>query len=114
MRKLILAVIFVAGLFSYELAVAGQRGELSCSSCGYKRQLTIGGSRKSASLTIYCPQCKTFSRKTFATWGEANKAEEFTCPKCSAKAFVYRGQAGFPCPKCGRTTTTFKKLMSFD
>jgi Zn finger protein HypA/HybF involved in hydrogenase expression len=114
MKKLVVGVILIAGLLSYDLAVAGQRGELSCSSCGYKRQLTVGGGRKSPRLTVYCPQCKTFSQKAFATWGEANKAGELACSTCSAQLLVYRGQANFPCPKCGRKTTRFKTLMHFD
>jgi len=114
MKRLVVAVILLAGLLLYDLAAAGQTGQLNCTSCGYKRRLTIGGSRKSASLTIYCPQCKSFTKRAFASWGEANREGGFTCSTCSAKCLVYRGQSGFPCPKCGRKTTKFNTLGHFD
>jgi Zn finger protein HypA/HybF involved in hydrogenase expression len=112
---LVVLAVFIIGLLASEVAFAGQRGELSCTSCGYKQQLTIGGTMKSPRLTIYCPQCKTFSYKTFASWKQANEAEEFACPNCSSNtAFAYKGQGGIPCPRCGQRTTMFKTRMMVD
>lgn len=115
MRSWVLAAIFIIALLSCGLASAGQRGELYCTSCGYKQALAIGGTKKSPSLTIYCPQCKKFSRMAFASWEQATKSEEFVCPICSSKkAFVYRGQSGISCPRCGRKTTKFKTMLYVD
>jgi DNA-directed RNA polymerase subunit RPC12/RpoP len=112
---LVLLAVLIIGLLASEVAFAGQSGELSCTSCGYKRQLTIGGSIKSPSLTIHCPQCKTFSYNIFPSWKEANEAKEFTCPNCSSKkAFAYKGQRGIPCPRCGLKTTSFKTRILVD
>jgi len=110
-----LAVIFTIGVLVGEVAAAGQRGGLYCTSCGYKESLVIGGTKRPARLTIHCPQCKNFSRKAFAIWEEANKIREFTCPKCSSpRASVYRGGDGIRCPKCGSQKTKLRVRMYFD
>jgi hypothetical protein len=115
MKSLLLAAVLITMLLFSDLAVGGQKGELSCTACGYSQKVTIGGGRNSPSVTIYCPQCKTFSRKAFASWKEANTAQEFVCPKCpDQKAVAYKGQPGISCPKCGQNKTKFKTLIYFD
>jgi Zn finger protein HypA/HybF involved in hydrogenase expression len=114
MRAKLLAVIFITSALLAEVAFAGQSGEFYCASCGYKTYLVTGGTKRSAAVTIYCPRCKSFSRKAFASWEEANRIREFTCSQCSAPASVYWGRSGFPCPKCGSVKTKFEVREYFD
>ncbi len=115
MKGLVISFVLIAMLLFSDFSESGESGEFHCTSCGYSQSLSVGGSKSSPSLTIYCSQCNTFSKKAFASWHEANRAEEFVCPKCSnTKAFVYRGQSKMTCPKCGKKTTRFKTIRLFD
>jgi predicted RNA-binding Zn-ribbon protein involved in translation (DUF1610 family) len=115
--KPLLLAFFVALVLSASSALAGETGEVSCTTpgCGYKQILNIGGTRRTAGLTGYCRPEKKFVRLKLKSFDEYQKPQ--ACPDCSEPLEpIRRGSqiSEFPCPKCGNMTLTYKLLLRKD
>jgi hypothetical protein len=116
--KLLPIALFFGLVLWLTPAMAGQSGTVSCSTpgCGYQDTLTIGGAKKSPSLTGYCRSTKKFVRIKLKSWGEYREVTP-NCPDCPEAILpIYDGGqvAGIPCPKCGHMTLHYKKTIMFD
>ena len=62
--KLVAIALFGGLVLGAAPAVAGEAGTVSCTTpgCGYQDNLTIGGGKRSPSLTGYCRATKKFVR----------------------------------------------------
>jgi hypothetical protein len=116
-RLLVLALFFGLALGAAP-ASAGQSGEIFCSNpgCGYQDTLTIGGGKKSPSLTGYCRSTKKFVRVKLDSW-KGYRETVPACADCPEPILpIYDGGqvAEIPCPKCGCLTLHYKKNKFFD
>jgi hypothetical protein len=99
-------------------AAAGQSGKVSCANpgCGYQNTLTIGGGKRSPSLTGYCRSTKQFVSVALKSWADYREVIP-ACPDCPEPIQpIYDGSqvAEIPCPKCGHVTLHYKKTLMFD
>lgn len=115
-------IIFLSLFFGVFLwaapAVAGQFGTVTCSNpgCGYQDTLTIGGGKKSPSLTGYCRSTKKFVRVKLKSW-KGYRETVPACPDCPEPIEpIYGGGqvSAIPCPKCGCLTLHYKKTLMLD
>ena len=98
--------------------VAGEAGTVSCPTpdCGYHYDLTIGGGKKSPSLTGYCRSTKQFVRVKLKSWAGYREATP-ACPDCPEPILpIYDGSqiSEIPCPKGGNPTLHYKRTLMFD
>jgi hypothetical protein len=115
-------IIFLSLFFGVFLwagpAVAGEAGRVSCSTpgCGYQDSLTIGGGKKSPSLTGYCRSTKQFVYVKLKSWAGYRETVP-ACPDCPEAILpIYSGGrvAQIPCPKCGNLTLSFERRFRVD
>jgi len=116
--KIMVISIFSGLVLWISAAVAGESGTVSCATpnCGYQDSLTIGGGRKSPSVTGYCRSTKKFVRVKLKGWDDYRKNVP-KCPDCPEPILpVYNGSqvAEIPCPKCGNLTLQYKIRLFFD
>jgi len=116
--KLFLTALFFGVTLWVAPALAGQAGTVSCSTpgCGYQERLTIGGGKKSPSLTGYCRSTKKFVRVKLTSW-EGYREKVPASPECPESILpIYDGGqvTGIPCPKCGNLTLNYKRTLMFD
>jgi hypothetical protein len=116
--KLVFFAIFSAVFLGAAPAVAGEKGIVSCSTpdCGYHSNLTIGGAKKSPSVTGYCRSTKKFVRVKLKSWDDYRKIIP-KCPDCPEPILpIYDGGqvAAIPCPQCGNLTLHYKRKLLFD
>jgi hypothetical protein len=116
--KLIIIALFASLAFGVAPAAAGQTGTVSCSTagCGYQSSLTIGGGRKSPSLTGYCRSTKKFVRVPLKSWkGYREIVPAYPgCPEPIRPIYDGGDVAEIPCPKCGKLNLSYKKRLLFD
>jgi hypothetical protein len=116
--KLFVLAIFFGLVLGAAPAVAGQAGLVSCSTpgCGYQYSLTIGGGKKSPSLTGYCRSTKQFVRVKLKSWDEYREVIPASpdCPEAILPIYDGGQVAEIPCPKCGNLTLHYKRTMFFD
>jgi hypothetical protein len=115
----LLALAFFCGLILWTaVAAAGEKGTVSCSNpgCGYHDDLTIGGAKRSPSVTGYCRATKKFVRVKLTSWSEYRDIIP-ACPSCPEAILpIYDGGEvpQIPCPKCGHLTLHYKRTLMFD
>jgi len=115
--KIVSLVMFFCLLLMIGPAVAGEAGTASCttSGCGYEQDLKIGASRRSPSVTGYCPSTKEFVRVKLKSHDDYHKPQN--CPGTKERMQpIYKGAdvAKIPCPNCGNQTLQYKMLLRFD
>ena len=116
--KLFIVALFFGLVLGAAPASAGQSGQVSCSNpgCGYQDTLTIGGGKRSPSLTGYCRSTKKFVRVELKSWADYREVTP-ACPDCPEPILpIYDGGqvAEIPCPKCGHLTLHYKRTLMFD
>ena len=116
--KLVFLLIFFGLVLWVAAAVAGEKGAMFCSTpdCGYQDNLTIGGAKKSPSLTGYCRSTKKFVRVKLKSW-EGYREIVPACPDCPEPILpIYDGGqvAEIPCPQCGNLTLHYENKLMFD
>jgi hypothetical protein len=116
--KLVAIILFFGLVLTGAPAVAGQSGEVTCSTpgCDYHVNLKIGGGMKSPSVTGYCRSTKKFVRVKLKSWDDYREVVP-ACPDCPEAILpIYDGSqvAAIPCPKCGHLTLHYKKTLMFD
>jgi len=116
--KWVMAAWFATLVFGAAPAAAGQTGTVSCATpgCGYQESLTIGGGKKSPSLTGYCRSTKKFVRVKLESW-EGYRKKVPASPDCpEAIKPIYDGSqvSGIPCPQCGKKNLSYKRRLFFD
>jgi hypothetical protein len=116
--KLICLSIFLAALlFLAEGALAGESGTVSCAhpGCGYQTNLSIGGGRKSPSVTGYCAKEKKFVRVKLQSWEDYRKPQKCPGGKEPLQPIYGGGEvAKILCPKCGNLSLSYKRRLMFD
>jgi hypothetical protein len=116
--KIIFFSLFFGVFLWVAAAVAGQSGTVSCTNpgCGYQDTLTIGGGKRSPSLTGYCRSTKKFVRVELKSWADYREVPP-ACPDCPEPIEpIYDGSqvSEIPCPKCGNLTLHYKRRIMFD
>ena len=116
--KLVAIALFGGLVLGVAPAVAGEAGTVSCANlgCGYLDTLTIGGGKRSPSLTGYCRSTKKFVRVELKSWADYREVTP-ACPDCPEPILpIYDGGqvAEIPCPKCGHLTLHYKRTLMFD
>jgi hypothetical protein len=116
--KLVAMALFCGLVLWAAPAVAGEAGTVSCSTpdCGYHHDLTIGGGKKSPSLTGYCRSTKQFVYVKLKSWAGYRETVP-ACPDCPEAILpIYSGGkvAQIPCPKCGNLTLSFERRFRVD
>jgi hypothetical protein len=109
--------IFLVLLLLVEGALAGEAGEVSCTTpgCGYHTDLKIGGAKNSPSVTGYCPKEKKFVWVKIRRWEDYRQPRN--CPGGKERLQpIYEGAdvAGIPCPQCGNMTLKYQLRLLFD
>jgi hypothetical protein len=116
--KLMAIALFFGLVLGAAPAVAGQAGLVSCSTpgCGYQYSLTIGGGKKSPSLTGYCRSTKQFVQVKLKSWDDYREIIPpcFDCPEAILPIYDGGQVAEIPCPKCGHVTLSYKRRLLFD
>lgn len=115
--KLIPLLIFFVILLLTDSALAGEAGTVSCTTpgCGYHANLSIGGGRRSPSITGYCAKTRQFVRVKLKSWEDYRKPQR--CPGGKERLQpIYDGSdvSRFPCPKCGNFSLKFQGGRRFD
>ena len=115
---LFVLAIFFGLVLGAAPAMAGQAGEVTCSTpdCGYRYNLKIGGGMKSPSVTGYCRSTKQFVRVKLKSWDDYRKIIP-KCPDCPEAILpIYDGGqvAEIPCPQCGKLSLNYKRMLMFD
>ena len=116
--KLVAIALFCGLVFGASPAVAGEKGMVSCATpgCGYHYDLTIGGGKKSPSVTGYCRYTKKFVRVKLDSW-KGYRETVPACADCPEPILpIYDGGqvAEIPCPQCGNLTLHYKRRFLFD
>ncbi|MDD2904372.1 MAG: hypothetical protein PHU44_18240 [Syntrophales bacterium] len=114
---LISLVIFCSCILLASTALAGESGTVSCTKpgCGYHTNLSIGGGRRSPSVTGYCAKQKKFVRIKIKSWEDYRKPHY--CPGGKERLQpIYSGSevARIPCPKCGNLSLRYQRRLMFD
>jgi hypothetical protein len=111
-------VLIGCGIFSLAAsAQAGESGTVACATpaCGYHFNLTIGGSKRSPSVTGYCPATKKFVQVKLNSWNDYRKPIEHPdCPKPLQPIYDGAQVAQIPCPQCGNLTLKYQEEFLFD
>jgi hypothetical protein len=116
--RLVAIALFFGLVLGAAPAVAGQSGTVTCTTpgCGYQDTLTVGGGKKSTSVTGYCRSTKKFVRVKLNSWEEYREVVPVSpdCPEPILPIYSGGQVAEIPCPKCGCLTLRYKKTKMFD
>jgi hypothetical protein len=116
--KLAAIALFCGLVFGAAAAAAGQTGTVSCSTpgCGYQVSLTIGGGKKSPSLTGYCRSTRKFVRVKLKSWDQYREIVPASpdCPDPIQPIYDGGQVTEIPCPQCGNLTLHYQRRLLFD
>jgi hypothetical protein len=115
--KVIAFLVPIVMLLLADSALAGESGEVSCTTagCGYHLNLKIGGGKLTPALTGYCPAEKKFVSIKLGSWDEYRQPQY--CPgRREHLQPIYDGAdvARIPCPICGKMTLKYQRGLFFD
>jgi hypothetical protein len=115
-RGELMAVVILGGIcLMVAGALAGESGEVTCTSCGYKTQLNIGGLMKSPSVTGYCAKEKKFVQVKLKSHDDYYQPQR--CPHDRQPLEpIYQGAdvSRIPCPQCGKPTLKYELELRQD
>ena len=105
-------------LFLVDAALAGEGGEVTCTTpgCGYHTKITVGGTMRSPMLTGYCLKEKKFVNLKLKSYKDCHEPHD--CPDCHTRLAGIRDPQKdiplIPCPQCGKLNLQYKRLYFKD
>jgi hypothetical protein len=115
--KIIFLYLFCSLFLAASLALAGEAGEVRCTTpgCRYRQNLKIGGGKISPAVTGYCRSNKEFVRLKLNDWNEYRNTHYCPGTKEPMQPIYDGSQASqIPCPQCRNKTLQYKRRLMFD